>query len=302
MKTLLKIVLTLGFIFFVSCNNQKAKKNIDAREKEKIKIDSNQIKKKIIKNSGKSLEIINNSDVEFGLNKKDLNEVLKTKKSINSKFSDSLFHKASEIIYGDLPESEYSNGIKILTESAKIGNPNSIALLAECLMEGWRIEKNENQALMLFEHAVSLENESAMSALGHYYLKNKKPLKAIDYMERAIKSGNKFYQYDLAGLYLDGNSPYLGIPSLKYPELVNQKRGIELITLSADSGEMFAQQDLGIYYFKGKFVEKNDSLAKKYLSLAINNPEFIENESSSIITDNIKLIVGENWETWLKNK
>ncbi len=248
------------------------------------KTDSNNIEQKSDKKINNSQEIL----VERS-----------THMNLDSISADSLYKLGINILQSDLPENEYKEGFDYLIEAANQNHSEALAYLGMYKLEGRNIERNEQEGLMLLEKADKLGNVFAMYTLAHYYLSRHNGQKGISYLEKALKYKNDYIQYDLGYIKVYGYE--LGRPDYKYSNQININEGINLFKLSADQGFFDAQKELGFLYLYGNKVERNDSLAKYYINLALNN-EDINNIPGGYdaISMNIESFIGKDWESWLK--
>lgn len=309
MKKLIQLKAIIVLTALIGCSNDQSPKKKEIQEQKEV-FKAEQVEKETLvlekpkngidENSFEYSDWMNGDgqNGEFILTDEDLNSILNSPETIDSQ-AIVIFDSAMTILNADIVESERIPGLKLLIRAAKLGNLNAAVVIADCLTMGWAFKRDVKKSFTLLVYADSRNYATGSSLLGHFYLKQKQPRTAIRYMKHAANSGNPDYQYDLGEFLLTGWSPLLGHHALKFPSIIDIDKGFEQLTLAANNGQLFAQQNLGLYYFRGTFVPKNDSLARVYLNMALDNPDFDELRGNDIITDNIENAVGVNWKSWL---
>lgn len=120
---------------------------------------------------------------------------------------------------------------------------------------------NISEALKWLDKSAAQGDQNAIGFLGHLYFNGKvvprDDFKAFGYLSQLEHTDNFKALYPLGLSYLWGR----GVRA-------NQEKGIRLLEKSALSGYLPSQLILGIFYFTGKYVTKNVTKAKKWLTLA----------------------------------
>lgn len=219
--------------------------------------------------------------------KKALNSfVEQLKKSPN----DFLMYRLGTMYYnGKGTEVDKKTAIKYFEESAEFKNENALYALGKIYADKKEVEYNPHRAEEYFKSAIEQRNIYAACALGELYLDSDSPLfspeKGISILNELVKSENSNAMYILGKFYTRPENPdcdfqsgeqhllnavshgnsraqlLLGKLYLK-DELYSPSDGIKLLTPLAESGNVYAQYELGKFYANQNI---NINLAEKYL-------------------------------------
>lgn len=129
------------------------------------------------------------------------------------------------------------------------------------------VNERKRKALLLVEKLVFEHRyPPAYAILARYYRSGfgGTPInieRAEECLRKAIDAGSSECEYELGCLYLNNKGT-----ETKYKE-----EGIQLIHRAADSGWIYAQRQLAMYYKMGQYVQQNPERAFHYLDLATKN-------------------------------
>lgn len=155
-------------------------------------------------------------------------------------------------LYKNVKE-DYNLALKWYKISAKQGNPEAMDSLGDMYRDGEGVEKDYKQALEYYIKAAELGDDSYQFQLGEIYyrgeLGHKDYIQAVIWLKKAANNGNSSAQH-----YLTNSSVY---KELSQTALWYQK---------AIQGDMAAQFNLGLMYYKGYNVEEDRTKAFEWLS------------------------------------
>lgn len=188
---------------------------------------------------------------------------------------------------------EYEDGLMILDIAISKGNSAAMILMGDLCLEGESVPQSHAEALSWYEKAADKGNFVAMKKVGHMYsdslVEGMTYSNAVDYFETLYQAGN----YNAAGLigaaYYEGDGreknkttsvEWLnkgisqGDPGCKYFLGAIQieedtENSLKLLNESCSEGFMDACTYLGVIYFKGGAVDRNNEKAVSYLNQAI---------------------------------
>lgn len=207
--------------------------------------------------------------------------------------NDFLMYRLGTMFYnGKGTEVDKKAALKYFEESAEFKNGNALYALGKIYADEEAEEYNPIRAKEYFRSAIEQGNVYAACALGELYLNSGSPLfspeKGISILNELVKSENSSAMYILGKFYARPENPdcnfhlgeqhllnavahgniraqiLLGKLYLKN-ELYSPSDGIKLLTPLAESGNVYAQYELGKYYASQCI---NVNLAEKYLSEA----------------------------------
>ncbi len=111
--------------------------------------------------------------------------------------------------------------------------------------------KMDESAFNLLQSAADKGNPMAQRVVGDCYANgdvvNADLNKALEWYEKAAAQNDPYAQYSASVLLLTGNAPIVQ----------DQAKGLELLEKAASNGLTAAQNDLGMFYLSGRYVEKD---------------------------------------------
>ncbi|MBQ7403379.1 MAG: SEL1-like repeat protein [Lachnospiraceae bacterium] len=161
-------------------------------------------------------------------------------------------------LYGWGVEKNVTEAVKWFRKSAEQGNAYGQAVLGNCYLQGLGIEKNLSKAVMLYLESAGQGNAYGQAALGDCYLNGwgveKNVTEAVRLFQKSAEQGNALGQAALGDCYFMG----WGVEK-------NLSKAVMLYLESAEQGNSNGQASLGACYLNGWGVEKNVTEAKKWL-------------------------------------
>ena len=192
----------------------------------------------------------------FGV-KKDLNKAIEYyENAINYENKEALGFLADLLFNGEGIEQNYERAIKLYIRAANLGNVEAQYMVYRAYEEGKGVDKDSQTALVWLRKAADNGHTGSQYLAGLYELCADNSVSAIRYFEKASNSGFLMAMYELAKLYLNGNSS------------IEKNKAIDLLIKSANSGLARSQAFLGYCYAVGEGVEKNDYEAVRWNTMA----------------------------------
>jgi len=175
--------------------------------------------------------------------------------------------------YGNGTDKVLSQAFNWYMKSAEQGQPYASYSIAQMYNKGEYVSQSEENAQRYYKNALSgfLELESKDQTDDNLFYKMgtmyknglgtpKDMIKSIEYFKRSAELNNINAKRTLALEYLSGKHLELDI-----------EKGLEMLTVCADSGDTLSCYKLGKIYFKGEIVYKDLNMAEKYLLKAAEN-------------------------------
>lgn len=138
---------------------------------------------------------------------------------------------------------DYSKAFNLYLKAAERGNDEAQYNLAVMYDRSKGVEKNIDKALEFYRLAAKQNNSEALFNLGVYYTSDRIDYeKAFDLFLQSSNLGNIKAKNNLATMY------FLGLGCEK-----NYKAGQKLMLNAANSGDVLAKLNIGLYSYEGKF-------------------------------------------------
>ena len=146
--------------------------------------------------------------------------------------------------------------------AAEQGHVGAQMHVGACLAEGNGVERSPGEALKWFRVAADQGNADALYNLGYLYERGldgpPDPGQAVTCFRQAAEAGSGIAQLHLSALYARGD----GLVAQDYAE------AFRLARMAAEQGLVGAMVNLGRFYMQGLGVERSDSEAEHWLTLA----------------------------------
>ena len=142
--------------------------------------------------------------------------------------------------------------------SAENGFEDAYYILGQSYLEGRSLEKDYNKAFFYLSKGAEKDDIDCLEALGDMYYNGiyieEDREKAFSYYDRSIEGGNIKIYYKLGKIYEEEDNVEMS--------LLNYLKG-------HNNGDLKATQKLGIMYYNGEGVQKDEEKALQYMEKAI---------------------------------
>ena len=159
-------------------------------------------------------------------------------------------------------EREFERASEILRPHAEQGNVDAQVILAFMLWDGVDVRQNRDEALSWFRKAADKGDGEAQVFLGSAYSNGDGVKvdfnKAVKWYSKAAEAGISEGQYNLAYAHTFGAG---GV-------VKDEAKAVELYTIAANQGHVWAQSNLGFMYYNGDGVKADNVQAYKWWLLA----------------------------------
>jgi TPR repeat protein len=159
----------------------------------------------------------------------------------------------------------YVSAFRQAEHLAESGHAKAMNLLAELYLQGRGTIKDESKAIVWLKKAAEKNISEAQFTLGTLYLSGsesiqKDKVKAAEYFELAAKEGHPEAAYNIAMLYIKGQT----IPR-------DLKKAASYLEIAAKQDNAEAQYALGLFYTEGAAVLPDDIAAATWIGKAALN-------------------------------
>ena len=146
-----------------------------------------------------------------------------------------------------------SSARSMFFSSATMGNPEALCLLGRCYERGLNIQKDIILAGVYYLRALHLDSYRALTLLWK--------LMVTDEFSRELELRSS--KNDPDALYV-----WSGLTSIGFNKLLNEKQAFDLLQRAASAGHVPAMVELGLCYFTGRWVQKDNEKAIELWSRA----------------------------------
>jgi TPR repeat protein len=165
------------------------------------------------------------------------------------------------LLSGELPR-DVPRAVALLESAAKSGNRYALNKLGEIYLKGDGVPVDSTRARAFLEGAIEKGSTTAEVELGQALWNGdqlpRDKVKGLKLIERAAQT-DAWGQFVLANMLLSGELPR------------DVQRALELLETSAENGNPYALEKLGVVYLRGDGVQPNASKALAYLEQAVKN-------------------------------
>jgi len=177
-----------------------------------------------------------------------------------------------QVGYSYLRNNDDEKAVKWFKKSAKQGFRHAQGYLASFYKRGVGVEKNTEKSKYWYKKAFESYKMQALKGdvysqvyIGGCYQRGngvkKNSLKAINWYKKAMKQGSIKAIYRIGIIYYGSQ------------ELKNEKKALKYVKLAAEKGYLMAHMCMGMFYEKGRIVEKDLSKSIKWYRTALNNED-----------------------------
>ena len=195
----------------------------------------------------------------------------------------------------DVPR-DYVEAAKWYLKAAELGDLESQGNIASMYRDGVGVPQDKNEAFKWFKKAAEAGDHDCQYDLAKMYYEGdgipRNPRETAKWLRKLAESGDKDGLFDLGNLYYSGEGVFedeeeaaklwreaadqgyakamykLGLLAETGSEYVSKSEGLEWLNKAADLNFPDAIFELSKWYRKGKLVEKDLELSKKYLKKA----------------------------------